>query len=280
MKKLMVMLTLVLSLCVMAQDPIQEIEMIKQIQSLTRGNDWVPAITSVSYLTTEERAQLCGLYPDPNFPKMPLRSEENYEARGSADLKYKMGSVKNQASCGSCWAFAMIGCVEAVHNGKVDLSEQELVSCCTSSSGCNGGYIASTASWVKSKGGALLESAYPYTSGSGNTGTCKNLSGTRYNINGHSNVSSDAAIKASLDSGNVINTGMYVYEDFYNYKSGVYKHTTGNYLGGHAVVICGYNDSGKYWIVKNSWGTGWGESGYFRIAYGDCNMPWMAISVR
>jgi C1A family cysteine protease len=279
MKKLCLVLALVLSVCVVAQDPLQEIEMIKQIQSLTRSSDWEPGITSMSYLTYDQRANLCGLYPDPNFPKMPERGED-YAARGSADLRYKMGSVKNQASCGSCWAFAMIGCVEAVHNGKVDLSEQELVSCCKSSSGCNGGYIGSTASWVKTQGGALLEKDYPYTSGSGNNGSCKNLSGTRYNINGYSNVTSDSAIKAALDSGYTVNTGMKVYQDFYNYKSGVYKYTTGSYLGGHAVVICGYNDSGKYWIVKNSWGTGWGEKGYFRIAYGDCSIPWMAISVR
>ena len=62
---------------------------------------------------------------------------------------------------------------------------------------------------------------------------------------------------------------MDVYEDFYSYSSGVYSYTTGAYEGGHAVLIVGYSDAGQYFIVKNSWGAGWGESGYFKIAYSE-----------
>jgi hypothetical protein len=62
---------------------------------------------------------------------------------------------------------------------------------------------------------------------------------------------------------------MHVYSDFYNYVSGVYKHTSGSYVGDHAIIIIGYNDASQYFIVKNSWGTGWGEQGYFRIAYSE-----------
>jgi C1A family cysteine protease len=120
------------------------------------------------------------------------------------------------------------------------------------------------------------ESAYPYTSGSGTTGTCKTCSGTKYTISGYSSATSNSAIKAAIDKGNPVDTGMYVYDDFFNYSGGVYKHVSGSYAGGHAVVICGYDDGKGAWYVKNSWGTGWGESGYFWIAYSDCNIPWMA----
>jgi len=59
-----------------------------------------------------------------------------------------------------------------------------------------------------------------------------------------------------------------VYDDFYAYSNGIYSHVRGNVVGGHCVSVVGYNDTDQYWICKNSWGTGWGESGFFRIAYG------------
>jgi C1A family cysteine protease len=52
----------------------------------------------------------------------------------------------------------------------------------------------------------------------------------------------------------------------------VYKHVTGNYAGGHCVSIVGYDDAGAYWIAKNSWGSGWGDQGFFKIAYGQCRI--------
>lgn len=68
-------------------------------------------------------------------------------------------------------------------------------------------------------------------------------------------------------------TGFTVYEDFMNYQSGIYSHTTGNQLGGHAVKIVGWGlekSSGtSYWIVANSWGTSWGMKGFFNIKQGD-----------
>jgi cathepsin B len=65
-----------------------------------------------------------------------------------------------------------------------------------------------------------------------------------------------------------------VYSDFMNYKSGIYQHKTGSNEGNHDVKILGWGtESGlNYWICANSWGTSWGESGYFRIAFGECNI--------
>ena len=62
---------------------------------------------------------------------------------------------------------------------------------------------------------------------------------------------------------------MLVYEDFRHYKSGIYSRVSGKYLGGHAVLLVGYNDDEEYFMVKNSWGPDWGEDGYFRIAYSE-----------
>ena len=67
-----------------------------------------------------------------------------------------------------------------------------------------------------------------------------------------------------------------VYSDFFAYKSGIYKHVSGDLRGGHCICCVGYNDTEQYWIMKNSGGTGFGESGYFRIAYGECGIDsWM-----
>ena len=61
-----------------------------------------------------------------------------------------------------------------------------------------------------------------------------------------------------------------VYSDFMGYRSGVYRKTANaTRRGGHCVAIVGYNDAGNYWICKNSWGSGWGDNGYFKIAYGE-----------
>ena len=64
---------------------------------------------------------------------------------------------------------------------------------------------------------------------------------------------------------------MYVYNDFYSYRSGVYSYAAGSYVGAHAVLVVGYDDLNQCFIVKNSWGSGWGEAGFFRIAYSEVN---------
>jgi len=75
------------------------------------------------------------------------------------------------------------------------------------------------------------------------------------------------AIKAEVYANGPVQTGFTVYQDFFSYKSGVYKQTSSKKAGGHAVEIVGWNtDShGEYWIIKNSWGAGWGLEGYFQI---------------
>src|SRR5690606_6791640 len=63
-----------------------------------------------------------------------------------------------------------------------------------------------------------------------------------------------------------------VYEDFFYYRSGVYRHTHGALAGGHCVSVIGYDDVNSCWICKNSWGAGWGDEGFFRIRYGECRL--------
>ena len=202
-------------------------------------------------------------------------------------------SVKNQGNCGSCWAFAAIGCLEAMINiaGKnpnidEDLSEQYMVSCVTSCSGCNGGNAYYCYEYMKDdtypNDGALPESCFPYTSGSsGSEPSCSSKCSDWTNklvktITNFGESSGSSQIKARLSKGPVC-LSFDVYSDFKDYTGGIYMHTYGVYLGAHQVVCVGYSDSGGYWICKNSWGASWGESGYFKIKYGECYIEYELV---
>lgn len=88
-----------------------------------------------------------------------------------------------------------------------------------------------------------------------------------------------AQIKSLIQSSGPVETGFTVYSDFFNYRSGIYHHVSGGVQGGHAVKIVGWGVQGstKYWICANSWGTSWGESGYFKIQEGDCGIDQAAF---
>ncbi len=75
-------------------------------------------------------------------------------------------------------------------------------------------------------------------------------------------------MKKWLSTRGSLATCLTVYDDFYAYRTGVYRHVTGNLAGGHCVCCVGYDDAQGCWICKNSWSTGWGDAGFFRIAYG------------
>lgn len=80
-----------------------------------------------------------------------------------------------------------------------------------------------------------------------------------------------SGIKNEIAANGPMETGFMVYQDFLNYKEGIYQYTTGQMLGGHAVKITGWGvENGvKYWIAANSWTESWGEKGYFRIKEGE-----------
>jgi C1A family cysteine protease len=180
--------------------------------------------------------------------------------------------VKNQGQCGSCWAFSATGSMEGAwfikHGTLISLSEQQLVDCSKSygNEGCNGGWMDYAFEYAKAHA-MCSETAYPYT---GVDGTCKTCTGT-VTLSGYTDV--------TKDNENALLTAVYqqpvsvaVEADqsgFQFYTSGVFDGTCGTTLD-HGVLAVGYGtqSSKNYWIVKNSWGSSWGASGYILLVRG------------
>jgi len=185
--------------------------------------------------------------------------------------------IANQAQCGSCWAFAAAEVLSdrfaIFSNGSVNtvLSPQGLVSCDKKDLACNGGWPQYAADFLVSTG-IPTEQCFPYSSGTGRVEACptKCKDGSTpqyYKYSSWDYCIGVAAMEAAVSTYGPIAVSMAVYQDFFTYSSGIYKYTGGSGLAGyHAVKLVGYG--ADYWIVANSWGTTWGEAGFFRIAKG------------
>jgi hypothetical protein len=117
---------------------------------------------------------------------------------------------------------------------------------------------------------------FPYTAANQPCNLCGSWNTQLTQISSWLSLTSQANMKAFIAQTGPMSACFTVYEDFYyHYSGGVYEYnaaTSGNAVGGHCVCIVGYSDAGQYWICKNSWGPAWGESGYFRIGYGNCGI--------
>ena len=176
----------------------------------------------------------------------------------------KVSPVKNQASCGSCWAFSIVGYLEsqALIQGKTNTySEQQLVDCNSTTYGCNGGWPQLAMQYLE-QAGIESDKSYPYT---GRDGTCvydkSKVVSSVANTKCYENIT-DAEIQ-----GHVANVGplsiVLDANDFFSYSSGILQCTEGTEMN-HAVLLVGYTQNS--WIVKNSWGKNWGENGFVRIS--------------
>jgi len=186
--------------------------------------------------------------------------------------------IRNQGQCGSCWTFSVAGvvsdrcCKAGQDHGW--LAPQELLSCDKSNDGCNGGDRTAAMNFVAQKG-LVHEACFPYVAKEAPCPkTCAD--GKEWNAS-HvckcTNVrhcDGEKGIISCLATGPVA-VGMLVYADFMYYKGGIYKwdHKSA-YRGAHAIRLVGYGPD--FWKCANSWGTAWGEQGFFRIGKGECNI--------
>ena len=199
----------------------------------------------------------------------PIIKEES-NLLTSIDWSSYDSPVKNQYTCGSCWAFAATAFVENL-GLQNDLSEQVVLSCVSFGS-CSGGYHGDALEYYKTNG-APAESCYPYINDNGNcSDKCINpiflekITTVNNNLWAEPTV---AMLKTELNNGPLV---VYMRVPVgWSYSGGVYNYSGGSIPStrGHSVLLVGYNDTEQSFKVKNSWGASWGEGGYFRIAYDD-----------
>jgi len=238
---------------------------------------WVAGETSLSGLSFKEQQRAVGL----NFQMLdvPPLPDSKLTAKAPASIDWRndgiVAKVKNQGQCGSCWAFALTAALESyvmrapAQSKNVELSEQVMLSCSGVGS-CNGGTL---------DGDFLQETGLPPASYFGYTqqdtpcGKAKEgWQKAAYKIGSWGSINRNLdKIKTALAQYGPLPTAMWVYEDLMHYKSGVYSYTSGKKLGGHAILLVGYNDAEQCFILKNSWGEGWGEKGFFKVAYSEIN---------
>ncbi|MEW5318355.1 MAG: hypothetical protein WDW38_009581 [Sanguina aurantia] len=192
------------------------------------------------------------------------------------------GGVKDQASCGSCWAFSAVGAMQAAHwvatRESLSFSEQQLVDCSWMyghNSGCGGGWMEPALDYVLAQGGAASEEAYPYL---GQNGYCRSIASAPRiaAFKGYVNVPSNnesALMEAVALHGPVAVSIDAKHPEFKFYSEGVfYDSTCGTTLDrmNHAVLLMGYGTDAAsgldFWIIRNSWSAYWGEDGYVKIA--------------
>jgi hypothetical protein len=258
------------------------------------AKSWKLGKTSVSDLSLAEKQQLAGVplsefKPLANYGKHLAVVEntlpEEFDWRNK-DGKDYVSPVKNQGRCGSCVAFAATSTLETQMNIATNatshpwsFSPQHTFACGGGS--CDGGWQTSSGvDFIISKG-VPEEACFPYVSGAlGEDMSCKSTcsDAKSRSLKGDFRVKSPAVVGASIEQvkqalldGPVVSS-MKVFEDFYWYKEGVYRKGNANPIGGHAVMIVGWSNSQKAWIVRNSWGTNWGMNGDFMIAWDDPGM--------
>merc|ERR1711972_886321 len=212
-----------------------------------------------------------------SLPHLGTHGYSGANLQESVDWRSKgaVTPVKNQAQCGSCWAFSSTGSMEGAHflasGSLVSLSEEQLVQCSKTNSGCNGGLMDYAFQYAESTP-MVTEDSYPYTSGTGRTGTCdKSMEqGGSVSVTGFHDVPSDrsgAALKAAVAKQPV---SVAIEADrmaFQGYTGGVITGTSCGTQLDHGVLAVGYGtENGEdYFLVKNSWGASWGMEGYVKI---------------
>ncbi|XP_021766149.1 ervatamin-C-like [Chenopodium quinoa] len=230
-------------------------------------------------LTTEEfvatrTGYKRAFHPSSSSMKSTFQFNNLTDVQPSVDWRYvgAVTSIKDQGQCGCCWAFSAVAAVERIYQIKtgqlISLSEQQLVDCDQYSHGCSGGDPVSAFEFIKQNQGITMESQYPYLS---TQGQCE-ASTSAVTINDYSLLTQDENVLMQAVSRQPVSVGIVADSlEFKQYGGGVFQGPCGTQLN-HAVAVVGYgtdSDGTDYWLLKNSWGTTWGENGFMRLKRGN-----------
>merc|ERR1712000_600517 len=207
--------------------------------------------------------------PEMDLSHLPLEVAADVDWTGAYTTP-----VKDQGQCGSCWAFSAVEQMESdlmrEHQTKITMSTQELVDCTGSGgrrSGCEGGDPTSAYKVIEQLGGIETENSYRYTAKNGNCQFSK--SKVTATVSDYKSVGrgSESSMQSYVGSTGPLSVCVDA-NKWDSYRGGIMT-SCGNDLD-HCVQIVGYGTSGStnYWKVRNSWGTGWGESGHIRLKIG------------
>merc|ERR1712100_907643 len=236
-----------------------------------------------SSMTEDEKSQYLGLNITGHEATFTKRSEDHDDLMvnvPSEKLWVKGGAVtavKNQGSCGSCWTFGAVGGLETRYKAMAgrlrSFAEQEYLDCVYEGrrDGCNGGWPDDAYDYSRKNGGRLAATAsYPYTA---KDGRCKGRSSRNdlvaYKITGYTSVGrTEQANIVALASGS-LSVAFEVTNKFQQYRGGIMRDTSCRGQPNHAVTSVGYTKS--FVLVKNSWGSQWGDHGFVKFARGYSN---------
>lgn len=283
-------------------------QLAKIVEKARTADNWKPGINHFLDWTDQERKQVLGYKPSKKGPgtdfarsnppgnhshnldmSKELPESIDWTEPSTGGLQFTGKSIRDQGSCGSCWAVSTASIMEAhlekaqsaklLQMGKYNdfvsmaLSSQSLVSCvpnphkCGGTGGCDGATSPLAFEWIKSHG-MPWGTDYQYTSFAGNSGTCDNSKAGVVTIGSYVNLPSNdghALMQALAQHGPVVLS--VAANPWFSYSEGIFEPETQDWDINHAVAGFGYGKEGEhlYWLVKNSWGQGWGEDGFIRL---------------
>jgi C1A family cysteine protease len=255
---------------------------VKSAQDDGEKSTWVGGETSLSDISQEEFRKVYLSLQIPDNERNVVRSQDQQQtvaAAASIDWREYNGRnyvtpIKNQGGCGSCWSFATIGALESLSMIKggasqPDFSEQQLVSCTKGLAnlyGCQGGWPTYAMNWVATNG-ITYESSFPYAGTDYDKSKCPNpnkvplpisrgVDVTKGSVEALKNAVNMQPVVVCIDAGK-----------WQGFRGGIFGAQDCTNSVNHAVLLIGYTS--EYWIIKNSWGSWWGEQGFIRLAMGN-----------
>lgn len=281
--------SIVLQILDLPEDPLERVPYLQDV--ITEGKrNWKAGVTPISKYSRQQFKTLLGAPSPRTIQHSPARTEYKLSATREKGIridwsddesKSYLQPPEDQGLCGSCVAFATAGVLESLIAIKTKMSvfpnlSKAMLFCCGGGSCAKGWTIEEALDYIRSTG--IIESRYleyewePDRNGIKCSEEACLSKHEHYRIESWKTITTEDEAKDWIVNSGPIIAAMDISNEFSDYVGGVYYHVNGDFEGSHAIEIIGFDDRERYWICRNSWGPDWGESGYFRIGYGECGI--------